>query len=192
MLEQARAAYPGLEFVQGDARAFTFARPFDAVFSNAVLHWVREPDAVARCVRACLKPGGRFVAELGGHGNVKAIQTAMRLAAARLGLTLNEPGWYFPSVAEYAVVREKAGLEARLAMLFDRPTLLEGPDGLRAWVRMFAGAVLASVPESCRASFLGAMEEAARPALFRDGVWYADYRRLRIVAVRDDQPAIQR
>jgi trans-aconitate methyltransferase len=186
MLEQARAAYPHLEFVLGDARAFSFGRPFDAVFSNAALHWVREAGAVARCVRACLRPGGRFVAELGGRGNVAAIVAALRQAAQRLGIDLELPGWYFPGVAEYAGLLEGAGLEVRFAVLFDRPTPLEGPDGLRAWVRMFAATTLAAVGAGRHEEFLGALEEAGRPALFHDGGWHADYRRLRVVAVRDE------
>ena len=184
MLEQARAAHPHLELVRGDARTFTFARPFDAVFSNAALHWIVEAEAVVRRVRDCLRPGGRFVAELGGHGNVAIIRRAMRTAADGLGLALAEPLWYFPGVATYAGLLEAAGLEVRLALLFDRPTPLEGPDGLRAWVRMFAATALEAVPEPRRAAFLTATEEAARPELFRDGGWQADYRRLRVVAYR--------
>jgi trans-aconitate methyltransferase len=184
MLAQARSAYPHLEFVQGDARDFAFARPFDAVFSNAVLHWIREPAAVIRCMRDALRPGGRFVAELGGRGNVRAIVAAMRGAAGRLGLRLDGPLWYFPSVGEYAGLLESAGLEVRLAALFDRPTPLEGEGGLRDWLAMFARAVLEAVPPSQREDFLRAAEEEARPALFRDGTWTADYRRLRVVAFR--------
>jgi trans-aconitate methyltransferase len=187
MLEQARAAYPALPFVPGDARAFAFDRVFDAVFSNAMLHWITQPEAVIRCVCAALRPGGRFVAELGGRGNVQAIVAALRVAAERLGMSLELPVWYFPGVAEYAGLLEAAGLEVRLAMLFDRPTPLQGADGLRAWVRMFAGSVVANVPQERCEEFLNALEEAARPVLFRDGVWHADYRRLRVVAVRRAQ-----
>ncbi len=183
MLDQARAAYPGLEFVPVDARTFTFAQPFDAVFSNAVLHWVREPDAVLRRVAACLRPGGRFVAELGGRGNVAAVVAALRRAGERMGVVFEEP-WYFPSIADYSTRLEAAGLEVVQALLFDRPTPLEGPDGLRAWVRMFARAALESVPEDRREEFLRLVEDAARPALFQDGTWSADYRRLRVQAVR--------
>src|SRR5262249_21602694 len=98
MLQQARAAYGNLEIVQGDARAFSFAGPFDAVFSNAVLHWVPQADAVIHCVHDCLRPGGRFVAELGGRGNVTAIRAALRAAAERVGVAPEEPAWYFPGV----------------------------------------------------------------------------------------------
>jgi hypothetical protein len=124
------------------------------------------------------------VAELGGRGNVQGVLTAVRLAAQRLGLAIPEPAWYFPGVAEYAPLLESAGLEVRFATLFDRPTPLEGPEGMRNWVRVFSHRELALVPEPLRDAFLAAVEEAARPDFFRDGGWLADYRRLRVVAVR--------
>ena len=184
MLEQARAAYPRLEFAQGDARDFTFAEPFDAVFSNAVLHWVRPPEAVIRRVRDALRPGGRFTAELGGRGNVRRIEAAMRAAAERLNLHLSGPHWYFPSAAEYASLLEAEGLEVRYAALFDRPTPLEGEHGLCDWVKMFGRAVVDAIPADRREEFLEAVEESARPELHRDGGWFADYRRLRVTAIR--------
>jgi trans-aconitate methyltransferase len=184
MLAQARSAYPQRTFLLGDARDFHFAEPFDAVFSNAALHWVRPPEKVVRCVAGALKPGGRFVAELGGRGNVEAIVLAMRAAAGKMGLAVQEMPWYFPGVAEYATLLESAGLEVRFATLFDRPTPLTGPDGLQGWVRMFAAALLGAIEAQRRDEFLGRVEEEARPELFRDGVWFADYRRLRVVAVR--------
>src|SRR5262245_8473523 len=185
MLAQARAAYPALEFVQADARAFLFADPFDAVFSNATLHWIKEPEAVVRRVRDALAVGGRFVAEFGGRGNVQAVLRALRAAAGPMGVVLDEPLWYFPGIAEYAGLLETAGLEVRLAALFDRPTPLAGEAGLRDWLRMFARAVLEAVPPGRHEEFFAAVEAAARPELFRDGGWVADYRRLRVVAARE-------
>ncbi len=179
MLELARAAFPQLEFVQGDARDCTFAEPFDAVFSNAVLHWVRPPEAVVRRVRDVLRPGGRFTAEFGGRGNVRRIEAAMRAAAERLNLPYSGPQWYFPGVAEYASLLEAEGLEVRYAFLFDRPTPLEGASGMRDWVKMFGRSVLDCIPADRREEWLAAVEETVRPELYRDGGWLADYRRLR-------------
>jgi len=184
MLEQARLAYPQVEFVQGDARTFTFVEPFDAVFSNAALHWIKEPDLVLRRVQKALKPGGRFVAELGGHGNVKAIEAAVRLAANAVSLPLAESLWFFPGVARYASLLESAGLEVTFAALFDRPTPLEGENGLRDWVRMFYQRVLSEIPPGREEEFLQTVENVARPVLYREGRWLADYRRLRVIAVR--------
>jgi trans-aconitate methyltransferase len=184
MLAKARSSFPQLEFVQDDARDFSFAQPFDAIFSNAALHWIRPPERVIRCVRDVLRPGGRFVAELGGRGNVRAILAAVHAAAAQLGIAAQLPPWYFPSVGDYATLLESAGLEVRFAALFDRPTPLEGADRLKGWVQMFARPTLEAIPEPCREEFLSAIVESARSELFRGGDWFADYRRLRVVAVR--------
>ncbi len=77
MIEKARENYPHLQFAIADARSFQVDQPLDAVFSNAVLHWITEPDSAIHCIRQALKPGGRFVAEFGGKGNVKAIVEAL-------------------------------------------------------------------------------------------------------------------
>ncbi|WP_254534529.1 methyltransferase domain-containing protein [Halomarina litorea] len=185
MLARARAEYPSLSLLRGDARALPVSG-FDAVFSNAALHWVPEADAgrVAQSVARALAPGGRFVAELGGTGNVAALVSAIEGNVEAAG---HDPGpnpWYFPSVGEYAGVLEGAGFEVRLARLFDRPTPLSGEAGLREWVEMFGGSLLAPVPESDRESVLDGVEDRLRDDHYRDGEWVADYRRLRVVAVR--------
>lgn len=184
MIEQARQAYPDIRFDWGDARSFTYQDPFDAIFSNAVLHWIKEPQQVIACVKRALRPGGRFIAEFGGKGNIATIVVALEHASLSI---LAEPfasPWYFPSIAEYSTLLEQHGLEVTFATLFDRPTQLEGDEGLHNWLGMFANALLARVPAAKRESFLREVETRARPALYRDGYWYADYRRLRVVALR--------
>jgi trans-aconitate methyltransferase len=184
MIDQARQAYPALRFVVGDARDFSFPEPFDAIFSNAALHWVRQPQRVIASVARALKPGGRFVAEFGGKGNVRLLAAGLRRAAAAVGVARWEEPWYFPSVGEYASLLEVRGLEVTFAALFDRPTKLEGDDGLRNWVAMFAGGLLEAIPAERRDEFFARLEDDLRAALQRDGAWHADYRRLRIVARR--------
>jgi trans-aconitate methyltransferase len=184
MVADARRKFPDLTFEVADARRLTFDRRFDAVYSNAVLHWVPEAGEVAAGVARALKPGGRFVAELGGRGNVQALTAAVRAGARHVLGAEPELPWYFPSVGEYAALVERHGLEVRFATLFDRPTPLEGPDGLRAWVTMFCGSLLQRIPADRRDEFVHRVEDAARPALYRDGRWVADYRRLRVVAVK--------
>ncbi|MBN9519029.1 methyltransferase domain-containing protein [bacterium] len=184
MIAEARRAYPALAFEVGDARHLTFDGRFDAVFSNAALHWVTDAGLAAAGIARALKPGGRLVAEFGGRGNVRAILTALRAAAEQVGGGVVDPPWYFPSVGEYAALLERYGLEVTFAALFDRPTPLDGRDGLRRWVEMFGGAVLGRVPADRRDEFLARVEDGARPHLDRDGGWVADYRRLRVVAVR--------
>ena len=184
MIAQARRAYPALHFEVADARDFAFAQPFDAVFSNAALHWVRPPEPVIACVRRALTPGGRFVAELGGKGNVQTTATAVANAARGVGVEPPASPWYFPSLGHYTGLLEAGGLEVTFALLFDRPTALEGEQGMRRWVEMFGDGTLAAVPPERREEFLAAVEERLRPTLYRDGTWYADYRRLRVVARR--------
>lgn len=187
MIERARRSYPALEFVHGDAASFRFAEPFDAVFSNAALHWVTRAADAAACIGAALRPGGRFVAELGGKGNVQAIVSALTAALAEAGYPLvpERFPWYFPSIGEYAALLETHGLEPVYAALFDRPTRLEGGEaGLRTWLALFAGHFFEAVPDERQAAITRLVEERLRPQLFRDGAWFADYRRLRIVAVK--------
>jgi trans-aconitate methyltransferase len=184
MLTTARSTYPHLEFVEGDAADFALPGQFDAVFSNAVLHWVADAEGAVRCGARALKPGGRFVAEFGGHGNIAGIAAAVAEATREVvGVPVGH-GWYFPSVGEYAPILERYGLEVRSAALFDRPTPLDGADGFRDWLTMFRGGLLDRVPEPARGAVLARAEEIARAGLFRDGRWVADYRRLRVAAVR--------
>ena len=117
MLSQARQNYPDLTFVLGDASAFDFPEPFDAVFSNAALHWVKDADGAASCIARALRRGSRFVAEFGGKGNIASVQAALR-AVLGPSADLQSP-WYYPSVGEYASVLERYGLEVRNASLFD-------------------------------------------------------------------------
>jgi trans-aconitate methyltransferase len=186
MVECARREHPGLTFVEADARAFALEPAFDAIFSNAALHWIGEPGTVAARVAAHLRPGGRFVAEFGGKGNVATMLAALEGAARDVARQAFANPWYFPALGEYAAVLEGAGLEVRFATLFDRPTRLDdGERGLAAWVAMFLPpAALGDLDEAQRGAVVARAAQMLRPALFRDGAWYADYRRLRVVAVR--------
>jgi trans-aconitate 2-methyltransferase len=187
MVAAAQAAYPRLKFEVVDARRLNFYEKFDAVFSNATLHWIHEPEPVLEGIFKALRTGGRFVAELGGRKNIRAMQDAFD--AALVELDAAQPGevqpWYYPSVSEYATLLEKHGFEVRMITLFDRPTgLADGPAGLRNWIVMFGGDYLAKAGEPKREEFLRLVENKLRPKLFRDGQWWADYRRLRLVAFK--------
>jgi trans-aconitate methyltransferase len=189
MIAEARRNYPGLTFEVLDARNLNQVDHFDAVFSNAVLHWIPEAKAVVRGVARALKPGGRFVAEFGGKGNIRVLQGALTEAVAAVTGAWVESPWYFPSVAEYAGLLEKYGLEVTFATLFDRPTPLEGENGLRNWVEMFGGPFLALIAPERREAFFGRVENQLRPVLKKDGVWFADYRRIRVLARRPVEAA---
>ncbi len=182
MLETARNHFPKLDFRQADARDFDFVERFDAVFSNAVLHWIHEPELAIERVAHHLKPGGRFVAEFGGKGNVAALETALRDAASALDLPAFRDFNYFPSIAEYATLLEKGGFEVEFATLFNRPTPLDGPQGARNWMIQFRGAYLDTLGAPEREAVLDEAEKRVRPILFKNGAWFADYRRLRFVA----------
>ena len=187
MIADARKNYPGIEFHVADARRFRFPQPFDAVFSNAALHWIREPEKVIGAVWRALVSGGRFVLEMGGKGNIhtftEAFEEALQaVGAARAG---NRTPWFFPSVAEYAALLEKRGFEIHSASLFDRPTLLDdGEAGLNNWIEMFGASFLARVKPARKNEFLAKAGEILRPKCFHDGRWIAGYRRLRIVAAK--------
>jgi len=188
MIQRARANHPAIEsrpdieFRHADARTATVDEPFDAVFSNAALHWIDEQDAALSTVTDALRPGGRFVAELGGDGNVAAIVDAVLDELSERGYDADNP-WHFPTVGEYASRLERHGFEVRYATLFDRPTELDGEDGLANWLDVFADGLFAPLTESEREAVVAAVEDRLRPAYYDDGVWTADYRRLRFRAV---------
>jgi len=184
MVEAAHRRLPGCEVRLADGHAFVVDPPADAVFSNAALHWMTRPAEVLRCVRDALHTQGRFVAELGGVGNVGAVESAADRAAAELGLEAPRWGHFFPTPGRYAQLLEDAGLEVRRLELVDRPTPLAGADGLAAWYAMFGVGALGHLSEAERGALVTRALELAKPSLHRDGVWYADYRRLRVLAVR--------
>jgi len=184
MVAQARQNFPRLNFQLCDARSFRFDTPFDAVFSNAVLHWIPEADRVAASVAAALKPGGRFVLEMGVKRNIERIVEGVGEVLRAAGYPDENP-WYYPSLGEYAQVLESQGFEVAEAQTFPRWSKLEHPDrGLREWLEMFGGFWFEKIPADRRESILRAIEERLRPELFRDGNWWADYRRLRVKAAQ--------
>jgi len=133
MISRAREKFPALKLEVLDARLLRFNAEFDAVFSDAVLHWIPEAEQVIAGVAQALKPGGRFVAEFGGKGNIRGLVEGFHRAFSALGM--REPDgvspWFYPSIAEYAGLLEKYGLEVREASLFERPTVLE--EGSADW-----------------------------------------------------------
>jgi trans-aconitate methyltransferase len=186
MIDQARAVHPALRFEVADARALKFNHEFDAVFSNATLHWITEPEPVVVSIAAALRSGGRFVAEFGGKGNVAGLLSAVARAWKNLNLAGPAPSpWYYPSLAGYASLLEKHGLEVTYSALFDRPTPLEdGERGLGNWLDMFGASFVERFPSEIHTRLRSEIEKEARASLFDDGRWVMDYRRLRLVAVR--------
>ncbi len=178
-----RAREQGLDAQVLDGAALAFDHEFDAVFSNAALHWMKsDPDAVIQGVARSLRPGGRFVGEMGGHGNVAAITVALTAVLERLGQdgAAANP-WYFPTPEGYRARLEAAGFAVPQIELIPRPTPLAA--GIEGWLETFAGPFLRRLPEPDRAPALEATIKLLTPVL-RDerGRWTADYVRLRFEA----------
>jgi trans-aconitate methyltransferase len=185
MIETAQTNYPHLRFTVGDAQNFVVDEPLDAVFSNAVLHWIQDADAPITSVYQALKPGGRFVAEFGGKGNVAAIVQAITNTLKTMGYPQLNCPWYFPSIGEYATRLERQGFEVIQATLSDRPTPLAGEEnGLANWLRMFATGWLSPLSDSEKAQVVETLEEKLRSKLYHNKGWIADYRRIRFLAYK--------
>lgn len=184
MVAEARQKFPQLEFEVCDARDLPFMQEFDAVFSNAALHWIRQADRVVEGIARALKPKGRFVAEFGGQGNVQNVVAALEHGLTALNISAQDANpWYYPSVGEYSTLLEKHGFEVGHVVLFDRPTTLaDGERGFATWITMFAESFLQRVPEAKRTAYLRAVEAAASPLLWKEDHWELDYRRLRLAA----------
>ncbi len=173
----------GLDARLMDGHALDFAGEFDAVFSNAALHWMKaEPAGVAAGVGRALRPGGRFVGEMGGHGNVAAVTVALTaVLRARGSAGAADNPWYFPTAKSYRAVLEGAGFTVRRVELIPRPTPL--PTGMAGWLETFAHPFLRLLPEGDRAAAAQEAIELLRPSLCDErGRWTADYVRLRFAA----------
>jgi len=178
MVAAARAR--GLEVRLMDAQALSFEHEFDAVFSNAVLHWIPDFAPVLAGVRRALRPDGRFVGEFGGHACVAAVRTALMAVARRREIDLTLP-WNFPTPEEFEEALVAAGFVPDVVLLVPRPTFL--PSGMAAWLRTFAGWAFDPLPESERESAFDETVELLRPTLCDSrGRWTADYTRLRFAA----------
>jgi trans-aconitate 2-methyltransferase len=183
MVAQARGNFPALRFEVADICAIPWGEEFDAVFSNAVLHWVtRAREATAAMARS-LKPGGRLAVELGARGNIAEVMRAADAAVLTAAGTVPASPWFYPSLVEYANILEGCGLEVSWAATFDRPTPLEGgAEGLARWLEMFGRHWLERLDTGQLPVFHREVESLAAPQLFRDGQWSVDYRRLRVLA----------
>jgi SAM-dependent methyltransferase len=180
MVAAARARGIDARVVRG--QNLTFDNEFDAVFSNAALHWMRPPKAVLAGVRRALKPRGRFVGEMGGHNNTAAIVVALSAVLGRRGLDAHQLSpWYFPSAAAYRKKLEDAGFSVEEIRIVPRPTAL--PTSIEPWLDTFAQSFLGALPELDRSSARAEVADLLRPVLMDEtGTWVGDYVRLRFRA----------
>lgn len=191
LLAAAKRSCPELTFHQGDAAGFRLSKCYDAVFSNAVLHWIdqdKQNDMLC-CVNQSMKPGGQFLFEMGGYGNNALIHSALEQAFARRGLSYRMP-FYFPTIGQYASQLEWAGFQVRFAELFDRPTPLKGADGLYDWLKMFIRSPFEGVEPALQEAIMRETASTLRESLFREGVWYCDYVRLRCKAIKESDRSL--
>ncbi|MBV9201832.1 MAG: class I SAM-dependent methyltransferase [Alphaproteobacteria bacterium] len=182
----AAARARGLDARVMDGQKLTFDGEFDAVFSNAALHWMRDQEAVLAGVHRALKPAGRFVAEMGGHNNTAAILVALNAVLARRGMDARRLNpWYFPSATAYRGKLEEARFAVEEIAIVPRPTIL--PTGIEAWLDTFAEDFFGALPPPERRSARAEVAELLRPILMDEtGTWIADYVRLRFHATRTD------
>lgn len=185
MIAQAQQKYPHLTFRVADIAQFRTAHTYDAVFSNAVLHWVKEADKALESIWLALRPGGRFVAELGGQGNIAQVEKAILQVLHEeysLDASSRSP-WYFPSLGTYTRLMEQQGFVVRYALYFDRPTPLpDGEKGLQHWLDNFAASFFVDFLPSERQQIYRRIEDLLKPKLFDGQRWVGDYKRLRILA----------
>lgn len=186
MVAAARARGIDARIMRG--QNLTFDHEFDAVFSNAALHWMRPPEAVLAGVRRALKPRGRFIGEMGGHNNTAAIIVALSAVLGRHGLDAHRLSpWYFPSAAAYRKKLEDAGFSVEEIRIVPRPTAL--PTSIEPWLDTFAQSFLGALPEPDRSSARAEAADLLRPVLMDEtGTWMADYIRLRFRATLPPQP----
>ncbi len=187
LIAAAQQRFPSIEFRRQDAAQLSDTECYHAIFSNAVLHWVKDQSAVTRGMFQALRPGGRLVAEFGGQGNVQTIVNALREILLQYGYEQQAAAqpWYFPSVGQYASLLETHGFRVQWMHHYVRPTELnDTADGIVDWLRMFAGSFLAGIATDQQDAILVEVQEKLRTELYRQGKWYADYQRLRFRAVR--------
>ncbi|GGE55476.1 SAM-dependent methyltransferase [Pullulanibacillus camelliae] len=187
MIDQAKHKYPDIPFELMDVTQLAYVDAFDAVFSNATLHWIKEAKKALLGIYQSLKPGGRFIAELGGDGNVQTIIQTLLHELQKTGhtYTFEDLPWYFPSIGNYASLMESAGFRVTFARHFDRPTPLSGEHGLVEWLNMFCTGLFPEIPEEEKIMVFHNTEAALKSNMLIDGTWVADYKRLQVIGLKE-------
>jgi trans-aconitate methyltransferase len=189
MIEQARKKYPQIPFIVENGETFRTNEKYDAVFSNAALHWMKRADKAVESVELALQPGGRFVAEFGGKGNVQTvIRGITEVLSGEYGINVsNRNPWYFPSIGEYSTLLEQYGFKVSFAHHFDRATpLTDGDKGLNHWLDSFADDFFPEFSNEEKIVIYRKIKNKIHLDLYKDGIWEADYKRIRIVAIKKE------
>jgi trans-aconitate methyltransferase len=181
MLEVAKSNYPELMFIPDDAVGFALNEPVDAVFSNAVFHWIDNQDELLESISNGLKMNGYLVCEFGGYGCAETIHSALQKAFEKKRLSYKRT-FYFPTIGEYTPILERHGLKVVYAILFDRKTALMGEDGMKDWIEMFVTQPFQNLDKTLTDKIITEAVQDLKPLLYEDGIWYADYVRIRLKA----------
>lgn len=188
MIADAQQKFPDIEFQVANAAAFSFNKPFDSIFSNATLHWVLEYKKAIACMYNNLKPNGKLVLEFGGKGNVQTIVKQLRISLAKRNYMEQSAlkMWFFPTIGEYTSALEEVGFRVLMAQHFDRPTLLaDEHTGIIDWITMFGSRFFEGVSTEDENSIKHEVQNAIKDKCLINGKWYADYKRIRIIAKKE-------
>jgi trans-aconitate 2-methyltransferase len=186
MIEQAKEKFPEISFKIASITEYEKPEFYDAIFSNATLHWILDKGKAIQKMFENLKYGGRLVLEMGGKNNVREIISAISKTLKKRGLgerILNRQ-WYFPSIGEYSTLLEAQGFRVEYAMDFNRETELKSKDGIKDWIKMFGKDFFEGLDKTTVDSVLTEIQTSLFATRYYNNKWYADYKRLRIVATK--------
>ncbi len=185
MLKTAKETYPYLNFIKGDALSFNSEEKADAVFSNAVFHWIdkdKQSELLAN-INHNLNSDGQLVCEFGGSGCAETIHSGLEYEFNKRNLVYPRT-FFFPTIGEYTPIMENNGFKVVFAVLFDRKTKLNGQDGLRNWINMFVTEPFKNIDNSTANEIITSTVNNLKPVLSENGIWYADYVRIRLKAIK--------
>jgi len=186
MIKHAKEKYPELNIQLSDATQYRTDTHFDAVFSNAAVHWIKDASAVANTIWLALREGGRFVAEFAGSGNIAILTNAIKQELQAHGYKWEgRDPWYFPTIGQYTSLLEQTGFRVMFAQHFDKLSPLKNDVGIRRWLDGFNNHFFHDVSPADKESIYNAIEERAKTQLERDGQWMIDTSRMRIIAIKE-------
>ncbi len=183
MLEKAKHLHPELNFELADACKFKLEEKADAIFSNAVFHWIDNHNRLVDNISSNLKTGGELVFEFGGKGNAEIVHNALEESFKSKGLKYKN-NFNFRSVGEFAPILERYGFKVEYAALFDRPTEQIGENGLENWINMFLDSAFEGMKIDLKNEIIAQAVEICRPKLYVNGKWWIDYVRIRMKATK--------
>ncbi len=189
MIAVAREQFSDIEFYNCDVREFNSSEKFDKIFSNDVLHWIKQPQPTLKKLYDLLRDNGKFVAEFAGQGNISKIQQLLHKLLEEYGYDPQElDPWYFPSIEQYKTELEKAGFKVLSIDNFKKTAELPGAEGFRLWMSLFSNKILSPLEDNQRRSLINRLEASLKSTHFKNNRWYLDYRRIKFIAEKTTRP----